>query len=627
MISFVRAGLAAAFIALALVPASAADKAFKRSDLGDAAIKLEAQIKQDAGTVTKSLAHAAQGSRRRLQEARFPHRHAGAEPHGHGRAAGRGSWLRLARTVRADRSARRPREGAAARPRLDRRLHRLSARHGPQRGSRQPGAARPDAGRPPALAAGARRHAAVAAICARPPSCAANTSACASSTASGCSTTRSIPMRSRRAPASSSRKRCPAGAPISRPSWRSTGIDKPAVSVNDKQLCVEGLKHGQRYQITLRAGCPRPCMRRWRNRREFTVFVRDRKPFVRFSGKAYVLPRSGQQRHSGAQRQHQRGQAQRLPHRRPQSGRHLLGYDFQRNISGYQAENIARERGTKVWSGELAVEQKLNTEVTTAFPVDKALGKLEPGVYVMTATPKDLVRDDYGALATQWFIVSDLGLTAYSGHDGIDVFIHSLASAEPSGGGRGAADRARQRGARRRHRPTPTAFCISPPGWRAGRAANRRPPSSPAPRRRRRQSKTGDYAFLSLKSPAFDLTDRGVGGRQVPAGLDAFVYTERGVYRRGETVHVTTLLRDARGVAVDGGAADAGDGAAGRRRIPPLAGGRCGASAAAAGTCRSSPPPCRAPGGSSPIPIPSARRSARRPSWSRTTCPTASSSI
>src|SRR6266508_5986515 len=59
----------------------------------------------------------------------------------------------------------------------------------------------------------------------------------------------------------------------------------------------------------------------------------------------------------------------------------------------------------------------------------------------------------------------------------------------------------------------------------------------------------GDYAFLSLKSPAFDLSDRGVSGRVVPAGLDAFVYTERGVYRSGETVQVTALLRDGQGVA------------------------------------------------------------------------------
>ena len=62
----------------------------------------------------------------------------------------------------------------------------------------------------------------------------------------------------------------------------------------------------------------------------------------------------------------------------------------------------------------------------------------------------------------------------------------------------------------------------------------------------------GDYAFLSLKGPAFDLTDRGVAGRAVTANLDAFVYAERGVYRSGETVHLTTLLRDSLGVAVTG---------------------------------------------------------------------------
>src|SRR5262249_35883383 len=53
----------------------------------------------------------------------------------------------------------------------------------------------------------------------------------------------------------------------------------------------------------------------------------------------------------------------------------------------------------------------------------------------------------------------------------------------------------------------------------------------------------GDYAFLNLKSPAFDLSDRGVSGRTVPAGLDAFVYAERGVYRSGETGQATALLR------------------------------------------------------------------------------------
>ena len=65
-----------------------------------------------------------------------------------------------------------------------------------------------------------------------------------------------------------------------------------------------------------------------------------------------------------------------------------------------------------------------------------------------------------------------------------------------------------------------------------------------------------DYGFLSLTQPAFDLTDRGVAGRDAPAALDAFLYTERGVYRSGETVFVAALLRDAKGVATAGAAAD-----------------------------------------------------------------------
>jgi alpha-2-macroglobulin len=34
------------------------------------------------------------------------------------------------------------------------------------------------------------------------------------------------------------------------------GQDKPALSVQERQLCVEGLKHGERYSVTLRAGIP-----------------------------------------------------------------------------------------------------------------------------------------------------------------------------------------------------------------------------------------------------------------------------------------------------------------------------------------------------------------------------------
>ena len=56
MIGLVRAATLCATLALGLVTAQAADKAFKRDDLGDSAVKLEAQIKSEAGPVAKSAA-------------------------------------------------------------------------------------------------------------------------------------------------------------------------------------------------------------------------------------------------------------------------------------------------------------------------------------------------------------------------------------------------------------------------------------------------------------------------------------------------------------------------------------------------------------------------------------------
>src|SRR5690606_23156663 len=49
---------------------------------------------------------------------------------------------------------------------------------------------------------------------------------------------------------------------------------------------------------------------------------------------------------------------------------------------------------------------------------------------------------------------------------------------------------------------------------------------------------------------AFDLTDRGVGGRPTPGPVDAFLYTERGIYRPGETVYAMAMLRDRIGASV-----------------------------------------------------------------------------
>src|SRR5665213_1175155 len=301
------------------------------------------------------------------------------------------------------------------------------------------------------------------------------------------------------------------------------GNDKPALTSEGKQLCVDGLTHGER----------------------FNIYLRDRKPFVRFTGRAYVLPRTGQR---GIPLVSVNTPAVKIDVFRI-GDRNLINTvidsDFQRALSRYELSSLGDERGVKVWSGELATATTLNQDVTTAFPVDTALGELQPGVYVMTAAPKTPGNDEDSSLATQWFIVSDLGLTAFSGNDGIHVFVNSLASTDPVG-------KAEVRLVARNNEILATRK-TDDSGHVLFEAGLARGEGGLSPAMLTVTSEKADYAFLSLKSNAFDLSDRGVYGRPVPAGADAFVYAERGVYRSNETVYLTALLRDGQGNAVTGG--------------------------------------------------------------------------
>ena len=111
----------------------------------------------------------------------------------------------------------------------------------------------------------------------------------------------------------------------------------------------------------------------------------------------------------------------------------MVGREFQRSLDRYDINRLTEERGSQVWKGEMTVEQTLNTDVTTAFPVDQAIGALLARRLRRGGAARGGAHDDFDALATQWFIVSDLGLTAFSGNDGIHAFVHSLETTQPKG--------------------------------------------------------------------------------------------------------------------------------------------------------------------------------------------------
>src|SRR3954447_311534 len=543
MIGLVRAAALCATLALGLVSAQAADKTFKRDDLADSAIKLEAQIKSEAGPVAKSAATLRTDADAAFKRGDY---RVGLQILGQIAAVApedSGNWLRLARTIFQIRSATSSEQTFLV-----------------ERASTAAYIAYQRAGNPgeeaDALAVLGR------ALSERKLWRPALDTLRLSLDIKEVADVRGQYEKLRDdhgfrlldytvdSDSASPRACFQFSEDLAKrtdfsPFLALAGSDKPALTSEQKQLCVEGLKHGERYNINLRAGLPSTVKESLPKSAEFNIYVRDRKPFVRFTGRAYVLPRTGQR---GIPLVSVNTPAVNINVFRI-GDRNLINTvidsDFQKTLSSYQLSDLGGEKGVKVWTGELATATTLNQDVVTAFPVDEALGNLQPGVYVMTAAPRSPGSDDDGTLATQWFIVSDMGLTAFSGNDGIHVFVNSLATTE-------AVGKAEVKVVARNNeilapRKTDDAGHVR---FEAGLA---RGEGGLSPALLTVTSDKADYAFLSLKTSAFDLTDRGVAGRETPAGADAFVYAERGVYRSNETVYLTALLRDGQGNAMTGG--------------------------------------------------------------------------
>ncbi len=323
------------------------------------------------------------------------------------------------------------------------------------------------------------------------------------------------------------------------------GRDPQSVSAEGKQLCLEGLTYGQRYEVKLRAGLPSDVGEKLDKPVEIAVYVPDRKPMARFTGRSYVLPSRGQQGIPVVTTNTKAVEIEvfRVGDRALAGA--IQGGDMQRQLGSYEIEQIREKSGQKVYLGTLEVSSKTNEDVTTAFPVNEAIGALKPGAYLMTASAKMKLSadgdDQERNPATQWFIVSDLGLTALSGQDGVHGFVRSLSSSAP-------IENASVRLIARNNEELGTAKSDAK-GYVHFDAGLAKGEGGMQPALMVAEKDGADYAFLDLASAGFDLSDRGVKGRDQPGALDAYLYAERGVYRPGEDVHLTGLVRDKAGVA------------------------------------------------------------------------------
>lgn len=318
-----------------------------------------------------------------------------------------------------------------------------------------------------------------------------------------------------------------------------------ALHAIDNRLCMAGLEFNATYNVTLKKGLPSARGMKLVEEETVPVELRDKPAIIRFAG-GIVLPRENMEGVPVTT-----VNVDKLSLKIVRVGDRLLsqietGVVDQTTMYDWDETQLENNQGSVVWTGTMEVQNVKNESVVTLVPIRDMLKADKPGAYVLIASDaaKKKAADDYSSeeMASQWVIASDIALTTFQGAGGLSAFTRSYAS------GRAMANVKLTLVARNNN--VLQTVMTGDNGRADFDAGLFRGTGGDEPVVVMAYGKGGDFSFLDLRRPAFDLTDRGVGGRATPGPVDAYVYTERGVYRPGETVHSVAMLRDRVGAAI-----------------------------------------------------------------------------
>jgi uncharacterized protein YfaS (alpha-2-macroglobulin family) len=325
------------------------------------------------------------------------------------------------------------------------------------------------------------------------------------------------------------------------------GDTTPAYSVEGSQLCLNGLSFASSYTLTLREGLPSEDGDELGREEEVQLSFEDRPPYVGFSGSGVILPREDadglaietvnvEQVNVTVSRVNDRALAFKSVTKGTESAEGRYAYV-------YGDENPA-DMATEVWSGSMDIDMLKNAPVTTIFPLPDVIGTLEPGAYYLELTDaKEIGRyDGPAASARRWVMLTNLALTAYRSASGLDVTLRSLQD------GRVMPNTKVQLIARNNEVLGEAATGVD--GRVAFNAELLAGAGNMAPKLILASGLKGDTAILDMNRAPVDVSELDTGGRITPGEVDGYLYTERGIYRPGETVHLTAMMRDRAGRAI-----------------------------------------------------------------------------
>jgi alpha-2-macroglobulin len=348
---------------------------------------------------------------------------------------------------------------------------------------------------------------------------------------------------------------------------------RTAVRVSGSELCLGALTFGTAYSAQIAQGLPAADGARLATAATVPIEFGDKPKLIDIAGDGFVLPRANargltiQTVNIRKLRVHVLRMSDRLLPARTgdRTGFSAGSLSTSYGSSYLNVQSLLADAVSLVWSGTMDIAEDHNHTVQTAFPLGNVIKPGQVGAYLVVAQDDAKAiseakfrsamgsrangEEDYGGftdwegMAGHWVIATDLALTTYSGTDGLTVTARSLQSALPAAGVKlsllavgqdvlGEAD------------TDSDGLAHFAPGLLRGEGAM-------AAGHIVAHGANDDFTLLDLGRPAFDFSDRGVTGRPSPAPLQAFLYTERGIYRPGQIVHAMALLRDRLGQAAD----------------------------------------------------------------------------
>ena len=305
-----------------------------------------------------------------------------------------------------------------------------------------------------------------------------------------------------------------------------------ALQLAGQKACLGSLKYGRHYFVTFREGFPLVNDEKLAEDYEYQFEVPDREASASFQSAAHILP--AYQQPLVPVKVVNKEKANLIVFRLSpeQVQERLLNGRFFKSMDGYDIQYL-KDDVQVIAEQEIDLSGKKNVQTTINLDLSDVMADQQPGAYMVMLDDGERKWSDR---PTQALIYTDTGMASYQGEDGLHVYARSYESAMPKSGIELAL-------VAKNHDVLATAvtnelgkvtFSYELMSGKHGLK----------PVQVRYLSNNGEFAVLHLTDQGLDLSEQPIGGAAPLSMLNTYLFSERGVYRLGEEIVLTGMIRD-----------------------------------------------------------------------------------